>query len=137
MQRMPARVAKVVIVVDANQRDDGLDYRRYALTSDGLRVDDRRWRAGAYYGHFRSHPDLLDTSSAARDARAAERRAGFEAKIRQGYARSGWFQRRSLVRALRKAGVRATVADLRATPLEVQFTDAAEAQVLRKESVPL
>ena len=125
---MAVKVAKVVIVVDINQRDDGLDYRRDAVTSDGQRVDDARWRAGAYYGRF-------STPGVTAEGWAAERRADLERGIPERYPRTWKVGMLSLVRALRKVGVRTTAAELRTLPLNVQFTDAAEAQIVREESV--
>jgi hypothetical protein len=100
---MAAQVERVVIVVDVNREGPWpghLAYRRYAVTTEGERIEDRRWRAGSSSGTFFDNRDLDAV------ARAAERRESTRKHIREDHKREDDRHLQSLVLALQDAGWR-------------------------------
>jgi len=123
---MAPRVERVVIVVDVESEGPWpghLEHRRYAVTTQGVRVDDRRWRAGSSSGTFFDNRDLNAS------ARAAELREETRQTIAEQHKREDDRYLQSLVSALHDAGVTTTPDKLRAMPVAVEFTDAAEAKI--------
>jgi hypothetical protein len=123
---MAEQVERVVVVVDVEWEGPWpghLEYSRYAVTTQGTRVDDRRWRAGSSSGTFFDNRDL-DAH-----ARAAELREETRQTISEQHKRKDDRSLQSLVSALHDAGVATTPDELRAVPVAVEFTDAAEEKI--------
>jgi hypothetical protein len=126
-------VERVVIVVDVEWEGPWpghLEYRRYAVTTEGKRIDDRRWQVGSSSGTFFDNRDLDAV------ARTAELREETRKLIRDRHKREDDRYLQSLVSALQDAGVATTPDELRAIPVAVEFTDAAEAQIRAQAAEP-
>jgi hypothetical protein len=121
---MTAGVERVVILADSD--GSGLLYRRYVVTTDGQRVDDRRFKAGSFSGKF------IDTRGLSEEELRAEARERAQAKAREQHSRASDRGLRSLVAALQEAGITVTTGALRAAPVSTEFTAAALAEVDRR-----
>lgn len=115
-----ARPEQVVVVIDARELSPGfraLEYRREAVLDDGTRVADSRWRGGSFSAAFFGAGDA--------EMRLEDDRGLMERALRERHSKSDARRLASLIDALRGAGVEATTEQVRALPLDVEFTDAA------------
>jgi hypothetical protein len=128
-----AHVERVVIEVDVddvNAGEDGFVYRRHAVTTDGRRIDDREWRMRVFSGTF------FDNRGLSADERSTEKRAQTEESLRRHHTSAPPRHLDPLLAVLDAAGITTTLEELRAVPLDIRFTDAAEGRVQREAAEP-
>jgi hypothetical protein len=121
------RVERLVVVVDANHEHPELEaftYKRYAETTDGLRIDDPRWRLRGSTGV------LFEFGGRSPEARAAHRREMTIQMVLDRRPNAADRDTEPMLAALREAGAEMTADELLRLPTAVEFTAAADTRML-------